>query len=474
MHGPGILRQLGLFGLDGIEDAILAALALGDPLLLVGGPGSAKTTLAERVAAALGMRFWAYDASKAMFEDVIGFPDPRTLNEGQVRYLDTPLTLWGKQFILVDELSRATAGMQNKWLEVIRSRRVMGMPLTDLKFVMAAMNPPGLVGTSALDEALAGRFTFVLDVPELRQMSPSDRRAVIENRTADDAIALRDDRDRLPACDLPGVVARIRAAVPAAERAVGAAASTYTDRVAAYLESREVFVDGRRAGMIRRAVVALVATNRVLGRLPRGRGAPLDLFRHALDLTLPFRATGRPVSRITLEGAHSHAVAAVEGRTRRPLPYVNLLAAVRAFLVEPGQASDPEAASLLATRIAAAVEHPTRIEPGVQAAAALATLVGRPDVLARVRPEARHRLLSCWRELTSVPAERASDFAGRAGAFEAEARLPAPVLAGLLRMAFLLSARLDRQPSINDSFDEVAPKLISLVEEGGASWRWTA
>ncbi|MBM4396839.1 MAG: MoxR family ATPase [Deltaproteobacteria bacterium] len=474
MAGHGLLGRLGVFGHDAIEDAVLAALALGDPLLLIGAQGSAKTWLAQQLAAAMGMRFWAYDASKAMFEDVIGFPDPRTLQDGRVEYLATPLTLWGKQFVLVDELSRATAGMQNKWLEVIRSRRVMGMPLPDLKIVIAAMNPPGMVGTSALDEALAGRFTFVLDVPELRQMSPEDRVAVIENRTADDAVALAPAPSTGAAGEggpsgLADAVRRTRAGMPAAEKAVGAAATTYADRVASYLESREVFLDGRRAGMIRRAVVALVAANRALGRLPRratARGVPLDLLRHALDVTLPFRAVGRPVSRMTVDGAHAHAAAAIEGRDRRPLPFVNLLSAVRAFLAEPAGDADPDAASLLVTRVAAAVEHPTRVEATVQAAAALAVLACRPDVLARVRPEARHRILSCWREMTSVAPERASEFAGHATAPEVDSRLPPPVLAGLLRIAFRLAGRLDRLPAVNCSFEEFAPKLVALVEGG--------
>ncbi|MHC5058275.1 MAG: transposase, partial [Planctomycetota bacterium] len=54
-------------------------------------------------------------------------------------------------------LNRAQAEMQNKWLEIIRSRRVMGAE-TAVKWVWAAMNPKSYSATQTLDEALVGRF----------------------------------------------------------------------------------------------------------------------------------------------------------------------------------------------------------------------------------------------------------------------------------------------------------------------------
>jgi MoxR-like ATPase len=65
-----------------------------------------------------------YDASKALFEDMIGFPDPSSIASGEIKYVPTKLSLWDKEFILVDEISRARAEMQNKWLEVIRGRNL--------------------------------------------------------------------------------------------------------------------------------------------------------------------------------------------------------------------------------------------------------------------------------------------------------------------------------------------------------------
>ncbi len=53
-----ILNQLGIFGWkEADENLILASLLTGDPLLLIGNHGCAKTHAANKVAQALGRRF---------------------------------------------------------------------------------------------------------------------------------------------------------------------------------------------------------------------------------------------------------------------------------------------------------------------------------------------------------------------------------------------------------------------------------
>ena len=61
-----ILRELGVYGWkERDENLAMASLLTGDPLLLIGNHGSAKTLVASKIAEALGRRFVAYDASKA-------------------------------------------------------------------------------------------------------------------------------------------------------------------------------------------------------------------------------------------------------------------------------------------------------------------------------------------------------------------------------------------------------------------------
>ena len=52
----GVLEKLNTYGMEKIEDAVLAGLVTGDPVLLIGSHGSAKTLLARR----LGDLTWLY------------------------------------------------------------------------------------------------------------------------------------------------------------------------------------------------------------------------------------------------------------------------------------------------------------------------------------------------------------------------------------------------------------------------------
>ena len=118
-----ILEKLGVFGLkEADENLALASLLTGDPLLLIGNHGCAKTHVANKMAQALGRKFLVYDASKCMFEDILGYPNVEKLKHGIVEYVPSPVTVWDKELILVDELNRALAELQSRWLEIIRSR----------------------------------------------------------------------------------------------------------------------------------------------------------------------------------------------------------------------------------------------------------------------------------------------------------------------------------------------------------------
>ena len=132
---------------------------------------TAKTLLSERLAHALGMNSQAYDASKALWEDVIGFPNPKNLDKEVAGYIPTEISIWDKDFILIDEISRATVQMQNKWLEVIR---IMDKNIETLKYIFSAMNPLGYAGAVPLDEALVARFAIFAKMPKIDEMDKED------------------------------------------------------------------------------------------------------------------------------------------------------------------------------------------------------------------------------------------------------------------------------------------------------------
>lgn len=186
------LEQLGVFGWsERDENLLLASLLTGDPLLLIGNHGCAKTHLGNKIAQALGKKYLVYDASKAMFEDVLGYPNTARLQEGVVEYVPSPVTIWDKELIIIDELNRAVPELQSKWLEIIRSRCIMGFP-TQVKWVWAAMNPMSYSGTNALDEALIGRFATFLYPPDVLKMEEEDRIRVLTHINGDDAPSLKE------------------------------------------------------------------------------------------------------------------------------------------------------------------------------------------------------------------------------------------------------------------------------------------
>jgi len=182
-----ILEKLGIFGWkEKDENLILSSLLTGDPLLLIGNHGCAKTHIANKIGQALGRKFLVYDASKAMFEDVLGYPNLEKLKQGVVEYVSSNVTIWDKELVLIDELNRAIPELQSKWLEIIRSRKIMGFN-TQVKWVWAAMNPMSYSATQALDEALIGRFALFVYPPDVLQMGEADRIKVTNHINGDDA-----------------------------------------------------------------------------------------------------------------------------------------------------------------------------------------------------------------------------------------------------------------------------------------------
>jgi hypothetical protein len=189
MKDTRLFERLGIHGWSlADENLALASLLTGDPLLMVGAHGAAKTHAANKVAQAMGVRFMAYDASKALFEDVLGFPNVESLKQGKVEYVPSAVTVFDKEFVLIDEINRAVPELQAKWLEIIRSRKIMGFE-TEVKWVWSAMNPlqSRYNGTQQMDAALIGRYAIFLYPPEALDMDEDDRIKVLRHINGDDA-----------------------------------------------------------------------------------------------------------------------------------------------------------------------------------------------------------------------------------------------------------------------------------------------
>ena len=196
------LAALGAYGFEAQEPVILAALASGDPILLIGRSGTGKTFLLNSISEALGLEHRHYNASLISFDDLVGFPYPDEA-KASVRFLETPATVWGAESVLIDEISRCKPEHQNRLFSLVHERKIQGLALTKLRYRWAAMNPCSsdqsggeeYLGAEPLDPALADRFAVVLEVGDWDALSDADRRLVAnpfgEGTTANDGGQLK-------------------------------------------------------------------------------------------------------------------------------------------------------------------------------------------------------------------------------------------------------------------------------------------
>ena len=120
------LRQLGIVGLDPLEPVILAALATETPLLLIGAHGTAKSLLLSRLCEALDLPWRHYNASLVNYDDLIGYPLPG--ESGELKFIQTPASVWGAAAVFIDEISRARPDMLNRLFPIVHERKVQGLP----------------------------------------------------------------------------------------------------------------------------------------------------------------------------------------------------------------------------------------------------------------------------------------------------------------------------------------------------------
>src|SRR6478672_10585982 len=181
----GRLATLGAYGFEAQEPIILAALASGDPILLIGPSGTGKTFLLNSISEALALEHRHYNASLISFDDLVGFPFPDDA-KATVRFLETPATVWGAESVLIDEISRCKPEHQNRLFSLVHERKIQGLALTKLRYRWAAMNPcstdqsggEDYLGAEPLDPALADRFAVILEVGDWDALSDADRRLV--------------------------------------------------------------------------------------------------------------------------------------------------------------------------------------------------------------------------------------------------------------------------------------------------------
>jgi len=187
-----IFGELQIFGWEQKdENLLLSTILTGDRALLISPPGAAKTLLPAKIARAMGCTFAPFDLNAISFDDILGVIDIPKMQEGKMSYMETPGTIWGKQFVVYEEINRCKAAIQGKVLEHLRSGTIGGMD-TGTKWCWANMNPVGHAGANKLTAAIIDRFSVYIYAPDCLSMEADDRAKIAGVMTSADAPALGD------------------------------------------------------------------------------------------------------------------------------------------------------------------------------------------------------------------------------------------------------------------------------------------
>ena len=191
-------ESVGVIGWNKISTGMVASILTGIPILFIGEAGLGKTFACKQIMRylilgvenkmALNSALSIIDASKVDWEELVGPYNLKSYEVGKIEYLSTPMSLWKKRGLFIDEITRSSDKVQNGMLELTREKELQGMP-TDLELVWAASNPLTHEGTQTLNEALSDRFGMVLDIPNLLELGEENLRKVLDQgSSADDKV----------------------------------------------------------------------------------------------------------------------------------------------------------------------------------------------------------------------------------------------------------------------------------------------
>jgi MoxR-like ATPase len=148
-----------------VIDTLTAAFLSRGHVLLEDVPGTGKTILARAFAASLDLSFARIQCTPDLLPaDILGVSVWQQ-NEGAFVYRPGPVV---NQFVLVDEINRATPRTQAALLEAMAEGQISvdgkRIPLPEPFFVLSTENPVEFEGTFPLPEAQKDRFMLSINI----------------------------------------------------------------------------------------------------------------------------------------------------------------------------------------------------------------------------------------------------------------------------------------------------------------------
>jgi MoxR-like ATPase len=165
------LRRV-ILGKEATIDEVVAALLARGHVLLEGLPGLGKTELVKGLSRALDLGFRRIQFTPDLLPTDITGSHILQERDGRKDFTFHPGPVF-TNFLLADEINRASPKTQAALLEAMQERRVTTFgetrALPDPFFVLATQNPIELEGTYPLPEAQLDRFMFKVDVAGVEQ-----------------------------------------------------------------------------------------------------------------------------------------------------------------------------------------------------------------------------------------------------------------------------------------------------------------
>jgi MoxR-like ATPase len=200
-----LLPSLGIYGWDHLENVLIASIAGDLTILLYGETGAGKTHAHNRISQALSVagklkgekpifdgdpvfKAVKLDGAFSQEDRIQGFQIPPTqqqINEaeknGELVVMKSVPTADGVSFartVLVDEASRIPDYMQSMYLPLLDEQRTVGGQSIGVKFIWGSANPISYAGTTAMDRALANRWSMVVPTPSIHQLPEVSKRKI--------------------------------------------------------------------------------------------------------------------------------------------------------------------------------------------------------------------------------------------------------------------------------------------------------